>query len=144
MERSRQLLGGDLAFIAPDVARSPEDFDKCRELQNRLDPAGIIPPFGQPGNLTYVIRDNDDRSTIMGMIHTELVLEVRSMLVEKFNHAQVSYTLLHRGMEMNMRANNRGHYYITVPRTDTRVISMFEKDGAQIVDRDAVRFLKTL
>lgn len=134
-----------MAFICPDVARSPEDFDKCRTLQQRLNAAGLVPPFGQPGNLTYVIRDADDRSVLHGLIHTETTVEVRSLLVDpEYPHSRVSLTILQHGMEMNLRANGVTRYYFTAPKADKRVISILEKDGAVRIDEDAVRFMKVL
>jgi hypothetical protein len=134
-----------MGFIYPDIARSTEDFEECLKLQQRLNSAGVIPPFGQPGNLTYVIRDADDRATLHGMIHTETAVEVRSFLVDPaYPHSRVSMTILQHGMEMNLRANGVKRYYFTVPTADKRVISIFEKDGAGRIDDDMVRFMKVL
>ncbi len=134
-----------MAFILPDIARTDEDFAKCRELIERLEPSGFIAPLGARGNTTYIIRDEDDRSKIHALIHAETALEVRHMLCNPdYNHQQISFTVLHRGMEMNLRANGIGQYYFTVPAENRRVVGIFEKDGAEVIDRNVIRFTKRL
>lgn len=134
-----------MGYILPDLARTEDDFDKCRELVRKLEPGGVIAPIGYPGNSSYIIRDQDDRSVIHAMIHAETAVEVRHMLVDpQYEHSQVSFTLLHRSMEMIFRASGVQQYFFTVNPKNKRVIAAFEKDGAQVIDTGMVRFLRRL
>lgn len=114
-------------------------------MVKQFDPAGLVPPFGAPGNVTYVIRDEDDRSQIRAMIHAETAVEVRAMLVDPgYSHSQISYTVLHRGMEMIFRANGVQRYYFSANKDNKRAITTFEKDGAEVIDAGVTRFMKRL
>ncbi len=136
-----------MGFILPDIARTEADFEACRRLIGLLEPqGGMVAPIGeQRGNVTYIIRDEDDRSQIHALIHAETALEVRHMICDPaYKHSQISFTVLQRGMEMNMRANGVTHYYFAVPRENKRVIGIFEKDGATVIDTEVTRFIKRL
>lgn len=134
-----------MGFCVPDIARSADDFSQCQELIERLSPSSIVPPLGQPGNLTYVIRDDDDRAKIQGLIHVESSIQVRNMLVDPgFKYQDASFTLLHRGMEMQLRVTGTQRYQFIVPKDQERIIKMFKKDGARVIDSDMIHFQKEL
>lgn len=134
-----------MGFAVPDIARTGEDFQQVLALIQRLSPNVTLPPFGEAGNITYIIRDEDDRSKVPGMIHVEHALEVKHFLVDPdYAYQKIGAALLHRGMEMNMRISGATRYYFTVPASDERTIKMFRKDLAEPIDLGALRFMKRL
>ena len=135
-----------ISFFIPDIARTAEDFERATDLVSRNSTMNAIPSFGTHGNLTYVLRDEKDRSIILGVTHVEMAPEVTCMIVDDRVEAakRTAYTLLHRGMEMNLRQTGHSRYYMTVPQSDTRVLKAFFDDGAERIDGGMVRFLKRL
>lgn len=134
-----------MGFAVGDIARTDQDFAQVMAMIEKLQPGIIMPPLGKPGNTTYIIRDEDDRTKVQGLIHVEEALEVKHFLVDPdYNYQKVSGTLLHRCMEMNMRVVGARQYYFTVPASDERTIKMFRKDGAEPIDLGALRFMKRL
>lgn len=128
-----------------DIARTPEDFAQCLELVTRLAPDTYVPPFGEPGNKTYILRVGEDRRRIIGLIHMEWAPEVRHMLVEPgYKAKQFAYSVLHRATEMNLRETGHKRYYFTVPLDQSDAIERYVKDGAAIIDVNHARFLRTL
>lgn len=134
-------------FFIPDIARTPEDFERASELISRLSTGSAIPPLGAQGNVTYVLRDEKDRRVILGVTHVEMAPEVTCMLVDDAtvqDAKRAAYMLLHRGMEMNLRQTGHSRYYMTVPDNDKRVLKAFYDDGAERIDAGMIRFLKRL
>lgn len=134
-----------MGFALGDIARTEEDFRQACALIRRFQPDVVLPPMGEAGNVTYIIRDEDDRAKVQGLIHVEQALEVKHFLVDPdYDYQKVSGMLLHRCMEMNMRVGGATRYYFTVPASDERTIKMFRKDGAEPMDLGALRFMKRL
>ena len=134
-----------MGFVIGDLARTEEDFQKCIEIVQRLEPFATLAPIGKPGNITYIARDEDHRDKIVALIHVEQALEVRHLLVEPdFGYKEASFTLLHRCMEMNMRVGGATKYYFTVEKNNKRAVQIFKRDGAVQVDTEALRFVKEL
>lgn len=134
-----------MGFAVGDIARTEEDSRQVTTLIQRLQPSLSAPTFGGPDSITYIVRDEDDRNTIHGLIHVERAWEVKHFLVDPdYKYQKASATLLHRGMEMNMRISGISNYYVTVPREDARVIDIYRKDGAEPIDTGALRFMKRL
>lgn len=134
-----------MGFAVGDIARTPADFEQVAQLIQKFAPKATPAALGQPESLTFVVRDEEDRTKLHGLIHVERAWEVKHFLIDpEYKYQKVSGAILHRGMEMYMRVSGIEQYYMTVPREDGRVVEIYQKDGAEPIDLGALRFRKVL
>jgi hypothetical protein len=110
-----------------------------------FDPATSIAHLGERGNKTYVMRDENNREQIIGLLHVGEIIEVKHWIVRPdSDHKIVAYALLQQCMEINMRDIGISRYYFTIDKANRTGIASLRRDGAVQVDAQALRFMKIL
>ena len=123
-----------------------EDIQRCRDYFTRMHPELPVPPFSEPGQYTIVIRDEDDPTRILGIIHTETATEVRHISVDPaYEHASMAATIAWNAMEAFFRLSGVKRYFATVPKGATRIQRFYRGDkNTVLTDENTDRFLKKL
>ncbi len=122
-----------------------EDVDRLRVLHARVAPGSTVPDFGGQFQETLVLRDTEDRSRIVGLIHMEQAIEFRSMLTDPdYEHRISGLTIAYNVAEGILRTRGATHYYVTVPKEHAHVRRFYEDDGAEVVDVRTIRYRKVL
>ena len=125
---------------------TPEDIQRCRDFFARMHPDLPMPPFNEAGQYSIVIRDEDDPTRILGLIHTETATEVRHILVDPaYEHASMAATIAWNAMEAFFRLSGVKRYFATVPKGSTRIQRFYRGDkNTVLTDENTDRFLKKL
>lgn len=133
-------------MVTLDIARSDEDFRKCRELLEKTHPNDPLPDFGLPGHTTFIVWDNErEQDKIRGLIHCEVRPEISHLAVDPdYKFQDASFALLHQFTEGNLRVGGHRSCYHTVGRERTRTLKMLRKSGAEVVNENEIRLRKEL